>query len=132
MEDAIVISGLAVRARIGAHPAERRRAQRLSISLRVVPVGGFHRIPDDLARTIDYAAVCAAVQREIARRPRKLIETLAGDLAAIVLAEFPARAVEIEVRKFILPKTDYVGVSIRRERGRGTGKRTGVDGGSRR
>ena len=46
---------------------------------------------------------------------RKLIETLADQLAAALLAEFSLRWIEITIRKFILPNAEWVSVSIRRE-----------------
>jgi len=116
MEDSIFISQLEVRAHVGVPPAERGAAQRLTISLRIVPERGLAGLGDDIANTIDYAAVCIAARQEAESRPRRLIETLAGDIAALLLAKFPARAVEVEVRKYILPGTEYVGVRIWREK----------------
>jgi dihydroneopterin aldolase len=45
-----------------------------------------------------------------------LIETLAEEIAGLLLERFPLRAVEVELRKFILTDTAYVAVRIRRER----------------
>jgi dihydroneopterin aldolase len=44
-----------------------------------------------------------------------LIETLAEETAAHLLARFPLRKVAVEVRKFILPDVDYVSVTAIRE-----------------
>ena len=44
----------------------------------------------------------------------KLIETLAEDLAAMILADFHVAEVSIEIEKFILPNTQCVGVAITR------------------
>ena len=49
-------------------------------------------------------------------RGRALIETLAEEIAAELLARFPLQAVELELRKFILPDTAFVAVRIRRSR----------------
>ena len=64
--------------------------------------------------TIDYAAVCEALKTLAAARPRKLVETLAEEIAADLLSRFPIRHVAVEVRKFILPETDYVAIRIER------------------
>ncbi len=48
-------------------------------------------------------------------RPRRLIETLAEDIAAHLLARFPLRAVEVELRKYIFPDTAFVATALRRE-----------------
>jgi dihydroneopterin aldolase len=42
----------------------------------------------------------------------KLIETLADGLAAHLLATFPIERIRLEIRKFILPDTRYVAVSV--------------------
>ncbi|MGA3169592.1 MAG: dihydroneopterin aldolase [Chthoniobacteraceae bacterium] len=116
MDDSIIVSRLEVRAHAGVPAAERGAAQRLAISLRLFPSAGLANLADDLNKTIDYAAVCAAVKEEAESRPRRLIETLAGEIATLLLTRYPLRAVEVEVRKFILPATEYVAVSIRREK----------------
>jgi dihydroneopterin aldolase len=96
--------------------AERAAAQRLTVNLRLIPLRDFRALGDDLANTVDYAAVCDAVCREAGRGARRLIETLAADIAACLLAGFPLRAVEIELRKYILPGADYTAVTLTRER----------------
>jgi dihydroneopterin aldolase len=45
-----------------------------------------------------------------------LIETLASDIAALVLREFGARRVHVEVKKFIIPEARHVSVRISRPR----------------
>lgn len=102
---------------IGVPEAERGSSQRLTVSLALTPWSRFEEMRDEIERTIDYAAVCARAQAVARERPRKLIETLAADLAAMVLAEFPCQRVELELRKFILPQTEYVAVRLMRQRG---------------
>ena len=116
MEDRIIVSQLEVFAHLGVPAAERGLAQRLSVSMWLAPESGFAGLADDIGNTVDYAVVCNAVRHEAENRPRHLIETLAEDVARMLLARFPVRAVEVEVRKYILPETAYVGVCIRRER----------------
>ena len=114
MTDAIIISQLELRAHIGVPAAERGSSQHLTISLRLYPARGLAGLEDDIANTVDYAAVCKAVQTEAESKPRRLIETLAEEIAVMLLARFPLSAVEIELRKYILPGTEYVAVWIRR------------------
>jgi dihydroneopterin aldolase len=45
-----------------------------------------------------------------------LIETLAEEIAGELLTRFALRAVEVELRKFILPDTAHVAIRLRRER----------------
>ena len=116
MEDSVIVSRLEVYAHVGVPAAERGTAQRLTVSVRIVPERGLAALGDDLGNTVDYAAVCTAIRHEAEARPRRLIETLAEDIAGTVLAHFPVRAAEVEVRKYILPGTEYVAVSIQREK----------------
>src|SRR6266853_1783154 len=76
---------------------------------------GFRELGDDLRNTVDYFAVCQAVKALAGARPRRLIETLAEEIAAAVLRDFAVAAVEVELRKFILPDTAFVAVKLRRE-----------------
>jgi dihydroneopterin aldolase len=106
-----------VPARIGVPAAEREAAQRVTLSLRLVPERGLAALADDIVNTIDYAAVCQAVRSEAESKPRRLIETLAEDIAALLLRGFPLRAIEVEVRKYVLPDAEYSSVQIRRMKG---------------
>ncbi len=45
-----------------------------------------------------------------ARPVSKALETLAAEMAQMLASEFPALRAEVEVRKFILPNTEYVAV----------------------
>jgi dihydroneopterin aldolase len=56
------------------------------------------------------------VKEFIRRHDYKLIETLAEETAAHLLAQFNLRKVEVEVRKFVLPGVNYVSVTAVRER----------------
>lgn len=114
MPDCIHIEQLELSAHIGAPDAERAAPQRLTVSLTLEPARGFGALDEDLAKTVDYFAVCEAVKTLAAARPRKLIETLAEEIAALVLERFTVRAVEVELRKYILPDTAHVAVRIRR------------------
>lgn len=116
--DQILISNLALHTRVGVTDTEQSQPQRLTVSLVLTPTHGFDRLDDRIEHTINYSSVCKAV-RELAASapPRRLIETLAGDIAALVLARFEyCAAVEVELRKYILPDTDYVAVRLSRRR----------------
>jgi dihydroneopterin aldolase len=45
-----------------------------------------------------------------------LIETLAVDIGQMVLEEFRAGAVSVEVKKFIIPEARHISVRIKRTR----------------
>ncbi len=115
MNDHIIIANLELLTRIGITPEERGKPQRLTVSLVLQPRRGFANLGDNIANAVDYATVCTRVHELASGAVRNLIETLAEEIAATLLREFPLDAVEIELRKYILPETDYVAVKIRRE-----------------
>lgn len=112
----IHIRGLKVSAHIGVPDEEREHPQELLIDLAITPQTAFEDLNDDIAATVDYDALARRIAALTSLRPRRLIETLAVETAECILNEFPATAVEVQIRKFILPQTEYVAASCRRER----------------
>lgn len=112
----IWIKGLKVRSLLGVEAEERENQQELLVDICMQPPAPFAYMNDDIMRTIDYDAVARRVQGLAAEGPRHLIETLAADIARLLVDEFHAVAVTIEVRKFILPDTEYVAARCRLER----------------
>lgn len=95
----VIVRGLEVFGRHGVHDAERALGQRfvVDLELELLSCGGV--ASDDLAGTVDYAAVCDAVAAVVAGEPRNLLEHLAGDIADRALAEPLVHRVRVEVRK---------------------------------
>jgi dihydroneopterin aldolase len=118
--DRIVLHDLAFVARHGVHADERRYAQPfhvdVELELDLAPAGA----SDDLAATVDYAAVVGRVRAVVEGPGVDLVETLAARIAAAVLDAYPVDAVVVRVRK---PGVDlgvpaaWAGVEIRRVRG---------------
>lgn len=110
--DEIHIQGLLLTTNIGVPDEERATPQVLEADITLRITTRFEEMRDDIASTIDYAAVASRLQGLAAARARKLIETLAAEMAACVLDEFGASGVSIELRKRILPGTDHVAVRL--------------------
>lgn len=113
-KDSIIVSGLELSCFIGVPDSERAEIQRLTLELCLVPVNGFQNLDDDLARTVDYFALTRRLKHLAMERPRKLVETLAEEVCACVLSEFPVRRVRVELRKYILADTEFVAVRMER------------------
>ena len=110
--DQIHLTGLQLRCHIGVPDEERAAEQLLHADLVLHLRARFEDMADELSYTIDYAAVATRLEQVAAAKPRRLIETLAAELAQVVLEEFAAAQVEITLRKRILPQTDHVAVRL--------------------
>ena len=115
MSDLIRVVDLEVFAHIGVPDTERREAQRLLVSLEMSIDSFSHAAgTDNLAWTVNYYDVAQRVKSITARHPRKLLETLAEEMAFDLLKTFPIRIITLEIKKFILPEARYVSVKIER------------------
>ena len=114
--DTITIRDLAVSFHVGVPEEERRDAQRLLLTVELQHDFTAAAAGDDLTKTIDYYAVTRRLNGFGEGREWKLIEKLATDIAAMLLAEFGARAATVEVKKFILPEARYISVRLARTR----------------
>ena len=115
-DDTITIAGLRAITRIGVPDAERSEPQEVALTVVLTPGSPLAGLGDQIGNTVDYYEVSQRLLKLAAGRPRKLIETLAEEAAEMLLAEFPLRAAAVEVRKFILPETEYVAVRVERRR----------------
>lgn len=118
MKAAIIIRDLELFVRVGVPDEERARPQRLLISIEAACDVARAVAKDDLAGSIDYEAVCRRLAAWTPVRDWRLIETLAAEIAELLLREFGASAATVEVKKFVLPQTRCVGVRVTRRRAR--------------
>ena len=114
MSDIISIVEIEVKSRIGVPEEERAHPQRLLISVELETDVSAAAKADDISRTINYYSVYLGVKKLCGLGERQLIETLAEEIAAMLLEEFETGAVRVEVQKFILPETRHVAVRIER------------------
>lgn len=117
--DVIELRGLRVLGRHGCLPEETQRDQPFEVDLDVhldlAPAGR----SDQLADTLDYAAVVAAAIGVVAGRPSALLERVAARIAEAVLVDGRVASVTVAVRKLRPPLPADVataGVRITRAR----------------
>jgi 7,8-dihydroneopterin aldolase/epimerase/oxygenase len=118
--DRIAVRGLRVFGYHGVRDEERRDGQEFIIDAVVSLDTAAAAAGDELARTVDYAALADRLAAVAGGPPARLIETLAGRLAAVCLSEPAVAEVEITVHKPQAPlghPFDDVAVTIRRVRG---------------
>lgn len=101
---------------IGVPDEEQAEMQRLLISISMTPSQNFDGLADDISRTVDYYQVSLEIEKLAALRPRRLIETLAVEIANHLLTGYPLRKVAITIEKHILPNTECVAVRVEREK----------------
>lgn len=119
MSGQIIIERLEFRGRCGVSLEERAKPQPLAVDLELDGQPGPAGLTDDLAHTIDYAAVAQRVVEVGAAQDSCLLEAMAERLFAMLFEEFPVERVKLWVRKLHPPLnhvTGSVGVTVERTR----------------
>jgi 7,8-dihydroneopterin aldolase/epimerase/oxygenase len=112
--DKITVCDLEVFYRVGVTEAERAQPQRLLLNIELELDLAPAAASDQLGDTIDYFAACQRLLRFGDDAHWELIETVAADAAQMLLDEFKAGRVTVEVKKFVLPQARYVSVRLTR------------------
>lgn len=119
MTDRIELRGMRFMGRHGVHLDERMEPQPFEVDV-ILEADLAAAASDDLADTIDYAAVFDEVRSRVESGSYRLIEALAGAIAGDVLAAHPrVAAVEVRVRKPNAPLPgafDTIEATLRRSR----------------
>src|SRR5262245_13392580 len=112
----IFIEDMRVEANVGIYERERAAPQTVEINL-TFGVPDEAAMDDDIAKTIDYAAVIERIRKELSERHFNLLETLGEYVIKLMLDEFGAPWVKISIAKVGVARgVKRVGVQI--ERGR--------------
>jgi dihydroneopterin aldolase len=117
--DVIEIRGLRVSGICGVLPEEQQRPQPLLIDLELMADLAAAGDSDDLADTVDYAAVSARVEDLVATGRVALLEHLAARIAEVCLEDVRVTQATVHVRKLRPPVPqllDTTGVRITRRR----------------
>jgi dihydroneopterin aldolase len=107
MSDVIRITGLTLHGYHGVFDEEKRDGQTFVIDLAIALDAKHAQATDDVANTVDYSTVVAAVAGIVTGESFDLIETLAGTIGHAVLSFTGVMAVEVTVHK-----PDALGVSV--------------------
>ena len=111
----ILVTGLEVLGTHGVLPEEQTRAQPFGVDLELEVDLGPAGASDDLADTIDYAAVIAVTVRIVETERFQLLERLATRIAEACREDERVSAVTVTVRKLRPPvpaSLDHVGVRV--------------------
>jgi dihydroneopterin aldolase len=116
--DRVFVRDFVVSAAIGAYDFERSIRQRLvfDVDALVRRAGGR---PDDMRSIFSYDVILDAIRLVVGRGHVDFVETLAEEVATVLLQHAPVRSIRVNIRK--LDVIDgAVGVEIRRERASGS------------
>ena len=113
--DTIFISDLRVDMLIGVYDWERKVPQTVQLDLEIgIPDSNRPR-SDRIRETIDYAKVIQRIQASLQQNRFLLVERLAEHLAELVMTEFKAPWVKVNVSKLAVEKdVKRVGITIER------------------
>jgi dihydroneopterin aldolase len=116
MADTLTIHDLKSECRLGVYDWEREKPQPVWIDLELPIDASRAAARDDVRDALDYARLVTMVTTAVRQKPYALLETLAEELAEVVLREFRVAAVRVRVKKKALPGMDYAAVDIERTR----------------
>ncbi|HVB26907.1 MAG TPA: dihydroneopterin aldolase [Mycobacteriales bacterium] len=119
MTDRVRIHGLRARGHHGVLVEERRTGQEFVVDATLEVDTAAAAMSDELADTVDYAALAAALRAVVEGVPVNLLETLAARLLEVCLADPRVYAAEVTVHKPSAPVAAEVAdvtVTVRRER----------------
>lgn len=115
--DSIRVEGLRAATHVGVTDEERAEAQTVVVTLEVFCDLADASTRDDLSRTVDYGTLVPAVADLIERSEARLLERLAGDIAALIERFEGVSGVTVEIAKDAPPLAEEVErVSVRIER----------------
>ncbi len=97
--DIIFIRKLLLETAIGVHQWEREQRRVLRLDLELGTDIRAAAASDDLRQTVDYQALADAVRSLVAQREVQLLETLAEEIATLVLQQFPVRWLRLRLQK---------------------------------
>ncbi len=115
--DKIWLYGIECRCRLGVPASERKKPQKILIDVGLELDTAPAAARDDFRLTADYWAVEKAVRQAAESGERRLVETLAAQVAKIVLVvdrKSSAVTVLVHKRPAVMPKTREVVVEITR------------------
>lgn len=112
--DTLIISGLVAQARLGVTGQERESPQQIWIDATLSIDAAKAALRDDVRDAVDYGELVSRLQQHVAGKPVKLLETLAEELAALILKDFAVPRVTLRVKKRALPGMDYAAVEVTR------------------
>lgn len=118
--DRLMVEGLVFTGPHGVYAYEREGGRRFRVDVEVELGAGRLSGADALKETVDYRGIAQAVMDVGTGESHQLIETLAEDMASMILERLPVSRVWLTLRKYadgIPGEPECVGIKIVRSRG---------------
>ncbi len=115
MADRLIIHELATQCRIGVTEEERTNPQAVWLDLELEIDAAKAAMKDDVSAAVDYAELVAHVVRFLQSRPFQLLETMAEEVASLVLKQFDTPEVVVRIKKRALPGVESATVEVVRK-----------------
>lgn len=116
MADRLILHDLAVQSRVGAYDWEREKPQTIWIDVELEIDAAKAAATDRLEHALDYAKLAESIRAHLADKTFFLIETIAHELADLVLWESRCAKIKLRVRKKALKDLGYAAVEVERSR----------------
>ncbi len=118
MADTLLISDLLVDCRVGVFEWEQAQPQPIWIDLELAIDAAKAAARDDIRDAVDYARLVNTVRERVQSKPYRLLETMAEEIATLILKECATTRVMVRVKKRALPGVAYAAVELVRPAGR--------------
>ena len=116
MADTLCINGLSATCRVGVHEWEQANPQQVLIDVELEINAAKAAARDDVVDALDYERLVSAVQQLAQERTYRLLETMAEDIATLILQVFDTPQVLVRVTKRALPAIHSAAIEIIRRR----------------
>jgi len=97
--DIVFIRGLRIETRIGIHAWEKALVRPVVLDLEMAADVARAAASDRIEDALDYAAVTRRLTEEVSSNTHELVETLAEDCAALLMAEFAIPWLRLSLNK---------------------------------
>lgn len=113
----IIIKRLVLNALVGIHNYEKKKKQKISISLSLKALDNLSNCNDDIENVVSYEHIVNDIKSLIKKGHVGLLETLAEDIAKICLRDERIINAKVGIEKLeVFKETESVGVEIHRDR----------------
>ncbi|MDZ5460863.1 dihydroneopterin aldolase [Azohydromonas lata] len=116
MLNRIVLRRLMMDARIGVYAWEKEAPQPIVVDLEFDLPHGDACFSDDLADTVDYAAIVERLRAVALTQPHRLVEAMAQTMCTVLQTEFDLQYVRLTLMKLAPFPGSEVGIVVERER----------------